>query len=227
MALRPRWIIGMALGPGLAVGLAVIAYGWWLRPPTYAIPAWRDQWSEPGMPPGLFRRWRVDPAADATVVGETEPWPHKHPRANAYLLHSERFAGDVSVSLRARFERGRYLGVYLCFDPVRENGYWIATGHAVGENAGMAYIKRIAAGRAEVIARAPLALEPGVEYSLRFARAGERIELWVNDKLALAHRDDRYHAGEIRLRLHNAKVALGDVRVDGQPENVTPGPSPR
>jgi hypothetical protein len=149
------------------------------------------------------------------VIGETEPWPHKHPRANSYLLSTGVYTGDVEVSLLARFLRGRYLGCYLCYDPSAGNGYWLATGHAVGEDPNQAYIKIVHSGTWEVMAQAPLEIVPEREYQLAFGRTGGQLWVKVDGKMVAECQNEEFTTGHVQLRLHNTKVEIRDLRVVG------------
>lgn len=212
--MKKRWLLALlAVVPGLIVGLGVIGYGLLLQPPRYRVSSLATEWREPNLPEGVFKSWREGSAN--RVIGETEPWPHKHPRANSYLLGREGFSGDVEVRLRARFLRGRYLGCYLCYDPSTDSGYWLATGHDVGEDPNEAYIKIVRRGVWEVMASAPLAIIPGKEYRISFSRKGNELVLGVDDEPIVNWRDAEFTKGKVGLRLHNTKLEIWDLTVEG------------
>lgn len=215
---RPSfWIFILCVGPGLALCLMVIAWGQSIGPPQYSVPAFQGAWLEPKQKPGVFKSFRVD--GDA-VVGETEPWDHLHPRANSYLRSDRSYAGDVEVSVRAKFRRGRfpqsrYLACYLCYDPQAETGYWLATGHAVGDDPNHAYIKIFRGKEWVEIASQLLAIDGDREYAIVFRRRGDDLELEIDGKIVAQAKEPTYHAGRCQLRLHNTEVELRDLKVRG------------
>lgn len=212
--------------PGFLVAGGTIMWGLWLQPTYHQVPQWRGAWIEPKQPSGRFKSWRTE---DGAVVGETEPWPHKHPRANSYLLSEKSSGGDASVQLTVRFLRGRYLGCYLCYDPEKKHGYWLSTGHAVGKYPGKAYIKIVHGpddkangegfittydgSRFKTTARAPLEIQPNRDYVMIFRREGDELAILVDDNVVVTWRDGTYKAGRVQLRLHNTKVRISDLKV--------------
>lgn len=207
--------LAVYLVPGLLFGLLVLIWGArYVPPPLFEIPEWTGQWHEPKQPAGKFKGFRREGSG---VIGETEVWPHLHRRANAYLLSDAEFSGDVAVSLQVKFLRGRYLGCYLGYDPASDTGYWLATGHAVGDNPNEAYIKIVRKGKWEVIAAAPLALEPNVEYRLCFQRTGAELAILVDGKSIVSAHAPEFPRGHVQLRLHNTKVELLEVAVGQGP----------
>jgi hypothetical protein len=201
--------------PGLVCGVLVLVWGArYVAPPLYEVPQWIGRWHEPKQPSGKFKSFRRE---GSTVVGETETWPHLHRRANAYLLSDAEYEGDIAVSLRLKFLRGRYLGCYLCYDPDSDTGYWLATGHAVGENPNEAYIKIVRNGKWEVVASSPLAIEADVEYRLCFQRTGAELAILVNGKSIVSSHAPEFPSGHVQLRLHNTKIELFEVAVGQSP----------
>lgn len=201
--------------PGFAMALAVAAWGYfYLAPPAYQVPQWDGQWSEPKQAEGKFKSWRVE---GDVVVGETEPWPHKHPRANSFLLSENAFHGDVEVQLAVEFERGRYLGCYLCYDPKTDSGYWLSTGHAVGNYPNQAYIKIVRNGDWQTMAHGSLEIRPGQKYQLSFRRTGQELAVLVGGEPVVTWSDDTFHKGHVQLRLHNTKVKVHKLSVTELP----------
>lgn len=205
--------IAIVFVPGFAVAIGVLAWGYFLNPPSYKIPQWQGTWSEPKQPEGTYKSWRVEGGANGAVIGETEPWPHKHPRANSFLLSSESYSGDVLVEIQASFLRGRYLGCYLCYDPQTDSGYWLSTGHGVGNYPNQAYIKIVRNGDWKTMARAPLEIEPGKTYRLGYRRRGNELAVLVAGQPVVTWRDDTFNSGKVQLRLHNTKVEITDLKV--------------
>lgn len=204
--------------PGLAMAIAAILWGRFLQPPRNHVDAWQGQWSEPKMPPGLYKSWRVE---GDHIVGETEPWPHKHPRASSFLLSEAAYEGDVAVRVNAAFRNekfpdGRYLGCYLCYDPKVGNGYWLATGHAVGEDPNRAYIKVMHNHEWKFVADAPLEIVPHREYDFVFRRKGDELAIVVDGKVIVSTTDSEFHTGHVQLQLHNTEIELRHLSVDGQ-----------
>lgn len=203
--------------PGLFVCLGMTVWGFTHRPAEsrHEIPEWIGQWSEPGQPRGVFKSWR---RLDDAYLGETEIWPHLRPRANSLLLSDVVIAGDVTVSMRVRFLRGRYLGCYLGFDPVKENGFWLATGHDVGEDPNFAYIKKVQGPNDfEVMQDAPLEIVRGREYELVFQMGENSLTILVDGAKVVTWEippADRKEAGNVLLRLHNTKAVIRDLRIE-------------
>lgn len=221
MLMRRAARVLLFLVPGLTVAAGVIGWGVFLAPPRYRVPGWAETWSEPKHPPGVFGSWRSE---GDFVVGETEPWPHKHPRANSYLTGIAIHEGDVEVALRVRFRAGRfpmsrYLGCYLCYDPEAGNGYWLSTGHGVGKYPGQAYIKEVHAHKWETKARSPLEITSGEEYALVFRRFGDRLALDVDGATVVEWRNSEFTRGRVQLRLHNTEVEIHQLTVRG---NIAP-----
>ncbi|QDU62761.1 hypothetical protein Pan216_36310 [Planctomycetes bacterium Pan216] len=199
------------LVPGLLLCLIVLGWGFFVQPPRYEIAEWKGRWTEPKFPSGTYKSWRPD---GDLIIGETEGWPHKHPRANSYLVYDEEVNGDVDVTMRVVFERGRYLGCYLCFDPETSTGYWLSTGHAVGKNPNKAYIKKFFGPREfPVQERGPLEINPGQEYTITFRRRGDALAVIVDGKTIVSWEDGAYRRGQVRLRLHNTKLEILSLEV--------------
>lgn len=205
------WGVLKYLVPGLVFGIAVLAWGaFHMRAPRHAIVQWQADWFEPGESVGEFHRWRP---AGSIVVGETEIWPHLHRRANAWVRSREAFGGDVLVRLRVRFLRGRYLGCYLCFDPDAGNGYWLATGHDVGDNANQAYIKILRNHEWTVVAQAPLEIVLRRQYEFAFQRLAGRLVILVDGMEIVGWNDDMFESGHVQLRLHNSQVEIEQLLI--------------
>jgi hypothetical protein len=217
MRFRRVLIVLLYVVPGVLLGSAAVLWGLSLRPPQHRIPSWAEAWSEPKQPKGVYKSWRSE---DGYVVGETEPWPHKHPRANSYLLSNAVYEGDIQVELRVRFRNksfpnSRYLACYLCYDPEKGDGYWLATGHAVGKYPNQAYIKEVHGHDWETKARGPLEIVPNRDYTVVFRRSGDRLAVIVDGKTVVTWTSDEFHRGRVQLRLHNTEVEIHKLAVRG------------
>ena len=201
------------LAPGLLVVVGVLVWGRQIKRPVHHIPAWEGTWVEPGAQYPSFKSWRQEP--DGTFVGECQNWPHKDRRADAYLRSAAGYAGDLTVELDAVFQRGRYLGCYLLYDPVFGNGYWLSTGHAVGEHPDEAYIKVVEDDKWTTLARAKVPLEPGKSHHLAYRRQGDSLTVLIDGVPVVTARDSRFSTGKVQLRLHNTTVAIKNLTVTG------------
>lgn len=221
---RNRLILGLL--PGLALCGGLILYAMQLRPPTYLVPRLSRDWVEPKSPDGYYKSFRLE--ADK-LIGETEPWPHKHPRANSYLLSRQRFEGDVTVTMKMRllrrhFPQSRYVGCYLCYDPEIGNGYWLSTGHAEGKYPNQCYIKIVRHHEWETIARAPYDLTADHLYTVVYARKGDQLSLAIDGHpvvTATIPPDDLLADGHVQIRLHNTEVEIESISVTGKSRHIT------
>jgi len=163
-------------------------------------------------------RWRF---ADGELHGSTAVFDGEKtdPRASAFLVSSETFSGNFLVSLDVTFDKGRYLGVYLDYDPETQTGIWIGTGHALPADAPAneverGYIKTIDNGTWVVRATGQLDIEHGQRVKLGFSRRGEDYSLWHDGRLiATYHKAGGYPPGHIQFRLTNAAVRIHRIEV--------------
>lgn len=208
---RSRWTrIALIFSPGVAAAIGFLVWGFVLAPRLHQVPQWQGKWSEPTQPPGAYKSWRIE---DGRIVGETEPWPHKHPRANSFLLSNSTYEGDVQVDATVRFQRGRYLGCYLCYDPKTDSGYWLSTGHDVGNYPGEAYIKIVHNGDWKTMARAPLTINSNETCKITYRRRGAELAVLASGQPIVTWSDSTYRQGHVQLRLHNTKVEILDLAV--------------
>lgn len=136
------------------------------------------------------------------------------PAASTFLVSREQFGGDITVTMDVTFETGRYLGVYLDFDPATQTGIWMATGHALAVDAAAneverAYIKTVEDSFWTVRATGELIITPGLRLRLRFVRKGDAYSIWNDGRLiATYHKAGGYPAGPLQLRLTNASARI-------------------
>lgn len=213
MPITGRWRILAYLVPGFLCCAAALAWTSFFVPDPIA-----KRWREPGQTLGKFDRWSIE---DRVLRGRTESHPHKDSRANAFLISRGRYRGDVEVRMRVRFLPlgdgvGRYLGCYLCYDPVAGDGYWLSTGHAVGKYPGKAYVKSVRDGRWRTEAREDLEIEQGREYEIAFRRSGGTIAVVVDGREAVSWKDDAFRQGFLQLRLHNSAVEIRELEILGR-----------
>ena len=179
----------------------------------------KDAWTSPD-----WSRWQF---REGAVTGETLKFPEVatgDPEAAAYLLSGQTFDGDLELSMDIAFERSRYIGVYLDYDPETDTGMWLATGHPIpAENAGetqveTAYIKTVDNGHWIVRARGELNISPGEILRLRWVKSGPDYSIWQDDRLVVAYRPERrYEPGPVMLRLMSAVAEIRrlEMRSDG------------
>ena len=113
------------------------------------------------------------------------------------------------------FERSRYIGVYVDYDPDTDTGMWLATGHpllsdeASETQVETAYIKTVDNGDWIVRARGELKVSPGEMLRLRWVKSGADYSIWQDDRLVVAYRPDRrYEPGQVMLRLMSAVARI-------------------
>ena len=170
----------------------------------------KDNWTSPD-----WSRWEID---QGVAKGETLKFPGvatANPEAAAYLLTRGVFEGDLELSMDIVFERSRYIGVYLDYDPDTDTGMWLATGHPLPEDdAGesqteTAYIKTVDNGDWIVRARGELRISPGEVLRLRWMKSGPDYSIWQDDRLIVAYRPERnYPPGPVMLRLMSAVAEI-------------------
>jgi len=141
------------------------------------------------------------------------------PAASTFLVSERKFEGDYILSMEVTFEQGRYLGVYLDFDPASRSGMWLATGHALAEDAAeneveRGYVKTVDDGFWVVRATGELPIRQGERVRLGFSKRGDDYTLWNDGKLiAVYRREGGYADGKIQLRLTNAAVRIHKLEV--------------
>ena len=141
------------------------------------------------------------------------------PAASTFLVSNRTFEGDYILSMEVTFEQGRYLGAYLDFDPESESGMWLATGHALAEDAPdneveRGYVKTIDEGSWVVRATGELSVRQGERVRLGFSSRGDDYTLWNDGRLIATYRKDGgYSDGRIQLRLTNAAVRIHRLEV--------------
>jgi hypothetical protein len=142
------------------------------------------------------------------------------PAASTFLVSKAIFGGDIVVSMDVTFETGRYLGVYLDFGQDTQTGIWMATGHALAEDAAAneverAYIKTVEDSFWIVRATGELPVQPGVPLHLRFARKGDYYSIFDGDTLVVTYRKPGgYPAGPLQIRLTNASARIHRLEVE-------------
>jgi hypothetical protein len=142
------------------------------------------------------------------------------PAASTFLVSKAIFGGDIVVSMDVTFETGRYLGVYLDFGQDTQTGIWMATGHALAEDAAAnevehAYIKTVEDSFWVVRATGELPVESGVPLHLRFARKGDYYSIFDGDTLVVTYRKPGgYPAGPLQIRLTNARARIHRLEVE-------------
>jgi hypothetical protein len=167
--------------------------------------------------------WRFE---NGELIGETAVFDgaKTDPQSSIFLVSKLSFGGDMSVSMDITFDVGRYVGVYVNFDQATQSGIWMATGHALSEedkkhHVASGYIKTVENGHWIVRTTAELAVENGRKFNLRFARRGDDYSLWHNNRMiATYHKPGGYPAGQLQLRLTNAKASIRRLE-------ISPGPS--
>jgi hypothetical protein len=141
------------------------------------------------------------------------------PEASAFLVSTRTFSGDYIVSVDLTFDQGRYLGVYLDFGQKSQTGIWMASGHALAEDAPdneveRGYIKTVENGFWIVRATGELPIEKGRRIKLGFSHRGDTYSLWNDGKLiAVYRREAGYSPGPLQLRLTNASVRIHELQV--------------
>jgi hypothetical protein len=158
-------------------------------------------------------RWQFE---GGRLRGRTFAFPEvatSDPEATANLVSKNSFGGEqLSLATDMVFERSRYLGVYIDYDPETDTGIWMATGHPLSEadvdanrEAPMAYIKTVDEGHWKVRAKGELVFELGELLRLRWVKDGPDYQVWQDDRLVATYRPKRkYDPGHIRLRLVSA-----------------------
>ncbi|MDX1404137.1 MAG: hypothetical protein R3192_06355 [Woeseiaceae bacterium] len=168
---------------------------------------------------------RVDPGwsfADGKLSGTTKlmDGAKTDPAASTFLVSRTVFGGDVIVSLDIVFQAGRYLGVYLDFDQDSQTGIWMATGHALAEDAAdneieRAYIKTVEDSSWVVRATGELIVQPGHILRLRFERQGDDYSIYHDENLIVNYRKlGGYAAGPLQIRLTNASAVIHGLAVE-------------
>ena len=158
---------------------------------------------------------------DGQLAGETKIFDgaKTDPASSIFLVSKKRFGGDVSVSMDITFDVGRYIGVYVSFDQATQSGIWMATGHALTEedtkhHVASGYIKTVEEGHWVVRTTGELGVDTGHKLKLRFSRVGNDYSLWRNNRLvATWHKPGGYPAGQLQLRLTNAKAKISHLDV--------------
>jgi hypothetical protein len=141
------------------------------------------------------------------------------PASSAFLLSKRSFDGDFIVLMEVSFERGRYLGVYLDYDPDEQSGMWLGTGHALppdapGNEVERGYIKTIDKGFWIVRATSELPISQGERVRVGFSNRGDDYSLWTDGRLIATYRKEGgYPAGRVQLRLTNAEITIHSIKV--------------
>jgi hypothetical protein len=199
--------------PGLLFGVAVLGWGaLYMRAPRHTVAQLRSDWIEPNEPEGKFHRWWSN---GESIIGETEVWPHHHLRANAFLRSRQSYNGGIEVRLRLRFLRGRYLGCYLCYDPATGNGYLLTTGHPAGEFANEACVSVVHNHETTTLGRQPVSIDAQREHEIVFRRQREQLTILVDGREIISETDSSFSSGLVQLHLHNSKVAINELTVQG------------
>jgi hypothetical protein len=163
--------------------------------------------------------WNIDQGEIAGVT-RIKNGAITDPAASTFLVSKAIFGGDIVVSMDVTFETGRYLGVYLDFGQDTQTGIWMATGHALAEDAAAneverAYIKTVEDSFWVVRATGELPVEPGVPLHLRFARKGDYYSIFDGDTLVVTYRKTGgYPAGPLQIRLTNARARIHRLEVE-------------
>lgn len=177
----------------------------------------------------------LDNAADDWHISEPGLWNWSHgmingtsrihagektdPEASTFLVSKRVFGGNVSVIMDVSFQVGRYIGVYLDFGQETQSGIWMASGHALAQDAPVneverGYIKTVDNGFWIVRANGELVIDGGETVRLRFARQGDDYSLYQDGRLiATYHKPGGYPAGPIQIRLTNAQVRIHRLEV--------------
>jgi hypothetical protein len=163
--------------------------------------------------------WNIDQGEIAGVT-RIKNGAITDPAASTFLVSKAIFGGDIVVSMDVTFETGRYLGVYLDFGQDTQTGIWMATGHALAEDAAAneverAYIKTVEDSFWVVRATGELPVKPGVPLHLRFARKGDYYSIFDGDTLVVTYRKPGgYPAGPLQIRLTNARARIHRLEVE-------------
>lgn len=142
------------------------------------------------------------------------------PEASTFLVSNQVFGGDISVSLEVSFDAGRYLGIYLDFGQESQSGIWMATGHALAQDAPAneverAYIKTVENGFWIVRANGELVIAGGERIALQFVRSGDDYSLFHDSRLIATYRKaSGYPPGPLQLRLTNAEATIHRLEVE-------------
>jgi len=141
------------------------------------------------------------------------------PAASAFLVSRTVLKDDFIVTLDLTFDEGRYIGVYLDFGQDTQSGIWMASGHALPEDAPAneverGYIKTVEEGFWIVRATGELVVRKGRRLKLGFSRRGDTYSLWNDGKLVAVYRKEGgYPAGPLQLRLTNSAVRIHQLQV--------------
>lgn len=144
------------------------------------------------------------------------------PAASTFLVSTMVFGGDIAVSMDVTFDKGRYLGVYLDFDQTSQTGIWMATGHALSDDAEpneveRAYIKTVEESFWIVRATGELLIAPNTKLRLRFERKGDYYSIYNDETLIVTYRKSGdYAAGPLQLRLTNAAARIHKLLVESE-----------
>lgn len=163
-------------------------------------------------------RWRFD---DGELLGSTAKLDgdKTDPEASAFLVSKDTYSGDYIFSIDLTFEQGRYLGVYIDFDQQSQTGIWMASGHALDDDAPdneveRAYIKTVENGLWIVRATGELPITQGHRIKLGFSRRGDVYSVWNDGKLIAVYRKEGgYPAGPVQLRLTNSAVRIHRIQI--------------
>ncbi len=143
----------------------------------------------------------------------------RDPAASTFLVSRKVFGGDIVVSIDVTFDEGRYLGVYVDFAQDTQTGIWMATGHALPEDAAdneveRAYIKTVEESFWIVRATGELEVQPGALLRMRFVRKGDYYSVFSDDTLIVTYyKPGGYPAGPLQIRLTNASARVHRLRV--------------
>lgn len=133
--------------------------------------------------------------------------------ASAFIVSEQAFDGDYMLSMELTFDAGRYVGVYLDFDEDTQSGIWMASGHALPEDAPAneverGYIKTVDGGNWVVRATGELDIERGRRVKLGFSRLDGEYRLWNDGRLIATYKKSGYAPGPVQLRLTNSAVRI-------------------
>ena len=143
-----------------------------------------------------------------------------NPDASTFLVSKKVFGGDVVVSMDVTFDEGRYLGVYLDFGQDTQTGIWMATGHALADDAAdneveRAYIKTVEDSFWAVRATGELIVQSGERLHLRFTRKSDYYSIYCDDELIVTYRKaGGYPPGPLQIRLTNARMRIHRLTVE-------------
>jgi hypothetical protein len=173
------------------------------------------------------RQWRTsDPQlwslSSGSVSGESKIFDgdKTDPAATTFLVSEQVFGGDVAVTMKVSFQKGRYIGVYLDFGQESQSGIWMATGHALAADAPAneierGYIKTVDDGFWIVRTSGELVINGDEVVRLRFARQDDDYSLYQDDRLIATYRKPGgYPAGRLQIRLTNASVRIHELKVE-------------